>query len=726
MVIAVLGTSSETCTCLDMAVRSLPLAIRGVAREDLPLKLDTGGRAALADRPSHLIETFRTIAAALDRAIQEQGAQEVDELTVIAESLDLSKNLLEEAGSWDSLVSMLVLAFPDLHWCFATIVPSTPVEDKARKALERLHGLDSLEADKAPYSNLFDGSGLRNRIRERVETGKGDPKPVLRSPHGVMIAIDDERQYANFSALVAYRNGYRCFAIESQALALELLGGASPTLDGQQIHWSVEDCYLKFADFKKSDLPDRENPGENDKGLKDFEYRLVALKSLEKRQVLTMVSSEKELAEEHRRAEEHRKRNEMPPPRRAPWTLPKPVGGLNDRKWRFHSSSPDQERMESGFEPKPPLSPFTWINRLPRWIRCPECVSRARSGGGSDAAAQAKEKQDKPTHSAPGRLVEVANVLIARARWLCQLADSTGSPLPAIRAAVLAKDAQELLLSRTPTTSVMAIELRHEAEMRAESMFAGVVLSEEDVRDRIEEIREEVEQVLPPSPRAKNGSDAGDRHLSLRIWSHAGSGWTEFWTGGSRQRDAAIGGIVSRLLAALEGRHQLDAESELLKEDRRLQNRVHWFQQIGAHQVTLETSRASFWSKAWAYLCKLRGFTTFCGMRYLNWLLNGLCPLILSSVLWMLLLAHPLAWLGQPVDSPELLPPTGLASTAQVDSAQGLQYSVFTFLGIGQPNQIGQGLEHLGWFVVVVVMMIMGLFHVGILISYLYALASRR
>lgn len=718
MVIAVLGTSSETCTCLDMAVRSLPLAIRGVAREDLPLKLDTGGRAPLANRPSHLIETFRTTAAALDRVIQEQGAQEVDELTVIAESLDLSKNLLEEAGGWDSLVSMLVLAFPDLHWCFATIMP---VEDKARKALKRFHGLDSLEEDKAPYSNLFDGSGLRNMIRSGVDTGRGDPKLVCRSPDGVMIAIDDERQYANFSALVAYRNGYRCFAIDSQALALELLGGESPTLKGQKIHWSVEDCYLKFADFKKNDLPEN-----HEKGLKDFGYRLEALKLLKERQGLTMVSSEKELAEVHRQKEEDRKRNEMRPSRTAPWTLPKPVGGLNDRKWRFHVSTPDHERMESGFHPKPPSSPLTWNSRLPRWIRCRECVSRAMSGGASYAAAQAKENLEKSTHSAPGRLVEVANVLIARARWLCQLADSTGSPLPAIRAAVLAKDAQELLLSRTPTTSVMAIELRHEAEMRAESMFAGVVLSEEDVRDRIEEIREEVEKVLPPSPRAKNGSDVGDRHLSLRIWSHAGRGWTEFWTGGSRQRDAAIGGIVSRLLAALEGRHQLDAESELLKEDRRLQNRVHWFQQIGAHQETLETSRASFRSKAWAYLCKLRGFTTFCGMRYLNWLLNGLCPLILSSVLWMLLLAHPLAWLGQPVDSHSPSAATVHASTAQLDSAQGLQYSVFTFLSIGQPEQIGQGPEHLGWFAIVAIMMIMGLFHLGMLISYLYALASRR
>jgi len=699
MVIAVLGTSSETCTCLDMAVRSLPLAIRGVAREDLPLKLDTGGRVPLADRPSHLIETFRTTAAALDRVIQEQGAQEVDELTVIAESLDLSKDLLKEASGWDSLVSMLVLAFPDLHWCFATIMP---VEDKARKALERFHGLDSLEEDKAPYSNLFDGSGLRNMIRLRVDTGKGNPKLVRRSPDGVMIAIDDERQYANFSALVAYRNGYRCFAIDSQALALELLGGESPTLDGQQIHWSVEDCYLKFADFKKNDLPENPNPN-HERGLKDFDYRLLALKSLKRRQVLTMVSSEKELAESHCQKEEDRKRNEMPPSRTAPWTLPKPVGGLNDRKWRFHVSTPDEERMKSGLDPEPPSGPFTWINRLPRWIRCPDCVSRAMSDGASDAAAQ----PEKSTHSAPGRLVEVANVLIARARWLCQIADSTSSPLPAIRAAVLAKDAQELLLKRTPTTSVMAIELRHEAEMRAESTFAGVVLSKWNVRDRIAEIREEVEEVLKPRDKACD-TVRPQRWVDCvrRIRRNAWESWKEFWEGRSRQRDTALGGIISRLLAALDGKHQLDAEFELLKEDRRLHNRVHWHQQIDGGK----------------WLCKVISLPAFCGMRYLNWLLNGLPRLVASSMLWMLLLTFPLAWLGRP----RVISDSELKTTIFMDSIDGLQYSVFTFLSIGHPSAYGQELKHLGWFAVVVLMMIVGLFHIGILISHLYHIASRR
>lgn len=337
--------------------------------------------------------------------------------------------------------------------------------------------------------------------------------------------------------------------------------------------------------------------------------------------------------------------------------------------------------------------------------------------------------EQNSTHSAPGRLVEIANVLISRARWLCQLADSTSSPLPAIRAAVLAKDAQELLLNRTPTTSVMAIGLRHEAEMRAECTFSGVVLSERDVRDRIDEIREEVEVVLPPTGPSRVSNQVSRvcaKQLKGGLMSHARMGWTEFWTGGCRQRDAALGGIISRLLAALEGRHQLDAESELLKEDRRLQNRVHWFQQTGAHQETLENSKAHFMLKAWACLCKLRSFTTFCGMRYLNWCLSGLCPIIWSSTLWMLALGILLASLDQPTDSSESLPAADSAAASQMGLTQGLQYSIFTFLGIGQPNQIGQGLEHLGWFVVVVFMMIMGLFHVGILISYLYALASRR
>jgi hypothetical protein len=63
-----------------------------------------------------------------------------------------------------------------------------------------------------------------------------------------------------------------------------------------------------------------------------------------------------------------------------------------------------------------------------------------------------------------------------------------------IHGATLALEAQELLGYRTPTTSLEAIALRHKLEVKAECMFYGMEHNI-DVKNRIEEIEKEVDVV---------------------------------------------------------------------------------------------------------------------------------------------------------------------------------------------------------------------------------------
>jgi hypothetical protein len=325
-------------------------------------------------------------------------------------------------------------------------------------------------------------------------------------------------------------------------------------------------------------------------------------------------------------------------------------------------------------------------------------------------------------HSAPGRIVEVANVLLLRATRLSELSNELSSPLPAIRAAVLARDAKELLAGKTPTTAITAIEAQHSAEIRAECHFAGVVLSTNAVESRMREVRREVRE-LGLSGSKKQFCEAGPligswmfrRERIEARWSE----FRDFWRSQSRKHDAALGGVVSRLLSTIEGHHQIDAELELLKEDRRLQNRVRWHQRTD--ESSLRDVRAVGGRRKWPIFIRLRrcpALLSYLGMRYLNWLLSGFGPLALASMFWLVVLAVPLAAASSAPDG---------GAAGEVSSFwHALQYSVFTFLGVGQPNAWGTEYWHLPWFVAVSLLMLLGLLHVGILISQLYAIASRR
>jgi hypothetical protein len=105
-----------------------------------------------------------------------------------------------------------------------------------------------------------------------------------------------------------------------------------------------------------------------------------------------------------------------------------------------------------------------------------------------DAAKPSDDKEQSGGHSSPGRLLVIAEKLISRADKILKQSHSIPE---CVLGATMALDAQELLGFRTPTTSLEAIALRHQLEVKAECQFYGVEYNI-DVKKRIQEIKKEV------------------------------------------------------------------------------------------------------------------------------------------------------------------------------------------------------------------------------------------
>lgn len=149
-------------------------------------------------------------------------------------------------------------------------------------------------------------------------------------------------------------------------------------------------------------------------------------------------------------------------------------------------------------------------------------------------------------HSVEGHLLAIAERLIERSRSLLA---SEPKIQDAIHAATLALDASELLGARTPTSALEALSLQHEAEIVAESLFIGVDQNLE-LKQRFEEINDRVKEICR--------------------WFHPG-------TRRRSELNARLA-IIERLGRRCSELHQLEEELECLAEARRLRFRF-WARQ---------------------------------------------------------------------------------------------------------------------------------------------------
>jgi hypothetical protein len=138
---------------------------------------------------------------------------------------------LRGKGHWAVVVSMLLLAFPEIQWVF-----NTPYEPLHNPLFARGHVLGAgntitqiLNLRDAEYTPLFDPTGLRNSIRKQLRaTEKSEYVPVRPQ---VAASIDEEDTYAYFNAYLAYRLGYRTHVITSYEMMQSILGGPADEPD---------------------------------------------------------------------------------------------------------------------------------------------------------------------------------------------------------------------------------------------------------------------------------------------------------------------------------------------------------------------------------------------------------------------------------------------------------------------------------------------------------------
>ena len=383
-------------------------------------------------------------------------------------------------NAWSTVVSMLMLAFPEVHWLFIT-----PHRAPTGSSLKRAHVLNASSSLKhcltlrnAGYTPLFDPTALRDAIRRNmraIDRGAAAGQVPYRSKAAA--AIDDEDAYAYFNAYAAYRFGYRSCPVASWTLMKEVC-----CAEADDIHLSLEDLYLGFAD-RPEDI--------SLSNLKQRDEEHPKLKDKVKQRAIITVGHHRtgEPSQPHGDNQEYLcdlrekkgvKINE----------LHKPLAGIFDlweKVWEENLSLWKKAWEEEGY-----LAAFRSLVRNICATVGGLRNSKAVLAEGYEWPPDPKKNRDAPTgHSTPGRLLAIAGRLIERSKKV--LGEAQNVP-DAVYAATLAVEAKELLAGKTPTTALEALALQHRAEVVSECMFYGIEYNL-DVQTRFQEIQREVEAI---------------------------------------------------------------------------------------------------------------------------------------------------------------------------------------------------------------------------------------
>lgn len=414
-------------------------------------------------------------------------------------------------GGWAQVLGLLVLAFPEIHWVFLPTTRQRPENAEDWAQLSRLHVIDQpsdlagmVGLRKAGFSPLFDPAGLRNFIRRQLRNGPGGTpdSQVLGIPlrEEQAAAVDDEAGYSFLHAYAAYRFGYRTHVVTTAELLRRLFASDSPF----RMSLVFEDIFLNFPDehpVEFSHLAHRAGTGLCPK-LEDVPRRIfvsIGLGSVHRDSNKAFVAAARHAGKPYR-------------------IIHKPMAGV------FNLWS------EAGL--------------VRRGRRRAEQTGRGFVWPPAESVHPAGTQA--PTHSAPGRLLRVAERLLRRAE---RMRDEIKSPMAAVYGAVLALDALELLADRTPTTGIHALTLKHYFEVKAECQFSGVQ-HHIIVEPRLEEIAREAKAISRWFDRGQRNSAALNAQMQ----------------------------IVNTLIGVFREYNQFDEEQECLARTRRLHHSL-WIRQ---------------------------------------------------------------------------------------------------------------------------------------------------
>lgn len=382
----------------------------------------------------------------------------------------LDPRMISRSAEW--LVASLILSFPETTWCFSSISGyGASVEDD--RLLDEFRFRNGIQRMGIPcVTDLFDGAGLRDWIRVRMrhdKSGDGADVSYLALRRWTGIALDEEVPYGHLHAYSAYRFGFRAKPLTTMVQANRELR-PSPWNTGSDLRIVFEDVYASFPDSQKYGVsklfsdPDAPSYG--------FKGRAIEWPLLQRTHHRIFVTSGQHLKSEAGKWMRNRVYiSEQKARGKYIRVLFKPYGGMYrlwngsglDRKLRWTDET-------TGRRYRGVAEGYIWP---------PERASSTDSGSG---------------HSSPGALLQVADHLSTRAEKLWDELGGAGSVEEAVRGAVLATDALELLGCRTPTQSIEALRLKHKFELLAECQFSGVE-HHVCIKERIAEIRRDIKAI---------------------------------------------------------------------------------------------------------------------------------------------------------------------------------------------------------------------------------------
>ncbi|MGH9242440.1 MAG: hypothetical protein ACRD3G_30695 [Vicinamibacterales bacterium] len=375
--------------------------------------------------------------------------------TEVGDRLQPLNPMAVDRDPWTSAVSMLVLAFPEIHWVLYSVnrhaggfqPPHRRVHVLATCSSATVTSVASLIG--AGLYPLFDATALRDTLRREIlNTTDNDGRRIctwLPLRKQLAVSIDEEAPYAFLTAYAAYKFGYRAAPLLTHTAMKAVLGDDGRSLvDSPSV--SFEDLYINTPD-KPHDLHLAK--------LSQRDKHLPRLCEAATRIVVTG---------NHQRVEQD-------------------VADSN----REHVADLTKRHVHVEFV----LKPLAGIYELWRQSKL-----RNRPGGGMGPGfgwPPAGEAPDTPVggHSAPGRLLCIADRLALRASAILHSARSVPE---VVHGAVLALESVEYLGHRTPTASLEALSLQHRLEVMAECMFHGVQQNL-DVRERMNDIARDVRSI---------------------------------------------------------------------------------------------------------------------------------------------------------------------------------------------------------------------------------------
>nr|VFJ47114.1 MAG: hypothetical protein BECKFM1743A_GA0114220_100447 [Candidatus Kentron sp. FM]VFJ47636.1 MAG: hypothetical protein BECKFM1743C_GA0114222_100486 [Candidatus Kentron sp. FM]VFK07650.1 MAG: hypothetical protein BECKFM1743B_GA0114221_100476 [Candidatus Kentron sp. FM] len=638
-----------------------------------PLTDDDSRRMVWPDAIDHTtaIHAYETLSEWIENAAR-AGADAIplNRVTVLVDSVNLAElDAVSEGGGWDSLIALLVLSFPEIRWLFGvmTVVEKSGSEagifDEERRIIKG-HSLSSLLS--GPRRDpLFDPTGLRDWIRRKTNCQLAHTiKDDLRLPERNKLAasIDEEKSYARFHGYVAYRFGYRADVITTWGLMKDRFGEET-------------ESFPRENETGPSPAENSEKIRKESHGywllLEDMSLNFPDKEN--KIHLLHLARCHPESKDEKQAGRAFhcpRLDSENPDIEDSQHRILITTGQTSRRDNSALRENRVYLRNKKNRRGKVVLKLTSGLFDL--WQRCGLLRKRPKSKRLGNAPGfqwppsslpHSQETGEELGHGAQGLLLLVIDKLVERARVLTDKIATVGD---AVLGAVLATDALELTGGKNLTTAIEALSLKHRFEVLAECQFSGVE-HHIGIKPRMEEIALETEAISQ-------------------------------WFGKKAALNAQMH-ILNELVRLLREHNQFDEEQICMRRVRTLHTTL-WMR-----------------TQPWRYM-----FWPF--IRYVEQLLASF-PRFLSIVtVWLLVLAVLFAW---------ALPQEVVGSGGILERiVLGLESAITSFFSVGSPIYHDTGAHTTttlptGPMVFVSSLAIVsGFLHLGVLITHLYTLVSRR